>query len=425
MTLPIAASSARARRVALLCVAAAVALPGGAARADASKWKQYGANGDQSNDNRGETLLTPANVATLVPVWTGRPWQVPADLPAMQHGAFYGTSRKLGLSAFSQTRGTEKWSLPDAESTCTPALSPDARVMTYAFRYAGDFHGEGALVGVDADTGAQLWAQQISAIGEGCTSVIGNMVVVATSKGWTQSYDVADGSTAHGTSLVKFTFPIDLHVAGQGRWYYVVGTTVRRVYQVDGRTKSEKSPDGWNAPLGTLTDGTAATPRIAGTALVVSDSAGGVYALELATGAPRWSVALPTAEGTVAGVTATSDAIAYAAARPAGADADAIEALGVDAGGAVLWTAPLAAAQLVQSNLAIADGMVFAGIGPATCTTLAVFDAATGTPVASLPTGMPDAGDAGRCDLAVANGRVVLHGKTATGPTMQVLGLPG
>ena len=408
------------RHAALLSLLAAAAWAG-PAQAGPSKWKQYGGNGDQSNYNRGEQVLTAGNVTTLVPVWTGREGVVPTDLPAMQHGAFYGTNRKFGLSAISQTRGLRKWSEPDARSTCTPALSPDGRVLTLAYRYKGQF-GQGALMAVDASTGAFLWSRPISAIVDGCTSVVGNMVVVATDKGWTQSYNVSDGGTGNGSSLLKFTFPIDLHVAGQGRWYYVVATTGRRVYQVNGREKSGKSPRGWNTSLGTLTSGTASTGRIAGTALVVSDSAGGVYALELATGAPRWSVALPTAAGTTPGVTATTDTSAYAVARPAGASADAIDALALDTG-SVSWTSPLPDSLLVHSNLVVANGMVFAGTGATTCTTLSVLDAATGAPIATLPSGMPPAGDE-RCDLAVANGRVVLHGTQGTLPSMQVLGLP-
>jgi outer membrane protein assembly factor BamB len=408
---------------AALCIAAfsTLAAP---AFAGPSDWRQFGANGDQSNYNRNERKLTPANVSTLVSVWTAPRWLVPADLPAIDRGLFYGTNHKLGLAAFSEERGHEKWSQPDARSSCTPALSPDGQVMTYAFRYKGKFHGEGALVGVDANTGAQLWARQISAIGTGCTSIFGNMVVVITNKGWTQSYDYLDGGTENGSSLTQFTIPIDLHAAGQGRWYYVVATEGRRVYQIDGREKSGNSPRGWNVGLGTLTNGTASTSRIAGTALLVSDSAGGVYALELATGTARWSVALPTAAGTSPGVTATTETTAYAVARPAGADADTIDALDVGTG-AIAWTSPLQGAPLVQSNLVIANDMIFAGAGANTCTTLAVIDAATGTPIANLPTGMPDSGSPVRCDLAVANGRVVLHATSASGPSMRVLGLPG
>jgi hypothetical protein len=392
----------------------------GPAWAAPSKWKQFGGHGDQSNDNRDETQITAANVSTLVPIWTGSARVVPEDLPAVQHGAFYGTNRKLGLSAFSATRGSKKWSDPDLQSTCTPALSSDGRVLTYAYPYPGQAYGEGAVVGVNAHTGVQMWAQRISKIDVGCTSIIGRMVVVATNKGWTQSYNWSDGGTENGYSLEEFTFPIDVHVAGQGRWYYVVATTGRRVYQIDGRWRKQGSPRGWYTSLGTLTDGIASTGRIAGSALLVSDSAGGVYALELETGAPRWSVALPTAEGTTPGVTATTDTTAYAVARPEGASGDAIEALSVDVG-SVSWTSPLADSMRVHSNLVIANGMVFAGTGSTTCTTLTVLDAGTGAPLASLPTAMPETGT-GHCDLAVANGRVVLHGKDAGAPTMQVFG---
>jgi outer membrane protein assembly factor BamB len=426
-TLPFFPASARAPRT--LVAAAAFALAAGPACA-ASSWLQYGRDGRQANDNPQETTLTPANVGALAAVWGGRQARVPLDLPAARAGRIFGMTG-AGLAAESATTGAARWRDADGVSTSTPALARDGRTILVAYPDMDTLWG--IVAAVDPATGATRWSRGLdyfyhSPNWRGFVTVDGNVGVVATQTGggggggWTFAFDVDTGGNDRGGSVIEYTNRIDPHVAVQGHWYYVVQTDTRYVNQLNAHERNKRSKRGWSAQLGSRTDGTAFGPRIAGTALLVSDSAGGVYALELATGAARWTTVLPTAAGTTPGVTAATDTRAFGVSHPVAAAADAINAIDV-ANGAVLWTAPLPGSARVHSNLAVANGMVFAGVGDAgSCTALAVLDAATGAVLASLPSGMPgDSGDA--CDLAVADGQVILHGRNAAGPTMQVLGL--
>jgi outer membrane protein assembly factor BamB len=412
--------------VSRLAAAAALSLAAGSALASGgSVWLQYGHDARQSNENGTETTLTAANVASLVPVWSGPAAATPLALPAVHRGELLGATSGLGLAAVSDTGGAARWSVPATAGGYTPSITADGTIMTYAYPSATGY--EGFLTGVSTATGKTLWTVPLYTFDgtpgwTASTAIDGETVSVVTSNGFSFSYDVRDGGSENGASDMQWNRPLDPHAAMFGHWYFVVASTQRAVYQVHAHETVKRDREGWDALLGTATHGVASTPRIAGNVLVVSDSEGGVYAFQLKTGAPRWSVVLPTAPGTVPGVTATSDKTVYAVSHPAGAAADSIDAL-VTATGAQRWTSPLDGAARVRSNLALANGMVFAAAGATTCSTLVVLDAASGAPLVSLPTGI--AADSGaRCDLAVADGKVILHGQGAAGATLQVLGLP-
>ena len=410
-----------------LPVAAALALAAGASFASGgSVWMQYGHDAYQSNSNGTEKTLTAANVGALVPVWAGDAGEVPLELPAVHHGELLGATAGLGMAAVPDVGGTAKWSVPVVAGSSTPSITEDGTIMT--FTYPNEVGYEGFLTAVSTATGATLWTVPLNSYNgtpgwSASTTISGDTVSVVTNTNFTYAYDVRNGSWDNGGSEIQFSLDtLDPHLAMYGHWYFVVASQHRWVQQIYAHETVKRNREGWIAQLGTETDGIASTPRIAGNVLVVSDSQGGVYAFDLQTGAKRWTVVLPTVKGTVPGVTATSDKTVYAVSREAGAAADSIAAL-TAASGTQRWTSALAGTALVRSNLALANGMVFAGTGEKTCSTLTVLDAATGATIASLPSHMPT-GSGARCELAVADGKVILHGQGAAGATLQVLGLP-
>jgi outer membrane protein assembly factor BamB len=410
--------------------AAAFVLVAGSAGA-ASPWQQYGRDATLANANPGERTLKPFNVGTLVPDWSGSQDAVPRESPAARGGRIVGTTT-TGFAAESSTNGKAKWLDKGTVNSTTPAMTIDGTMVFISYPDMSTHFG--VLTGLDLTNGKVIWTRNLDFFDQatgwrGFISVEGPVVVASSQTGdgsgggWTMSFDVADGGNSKGNSVVHFTTRIDPHVAVAGHWYFVVESDARTVVQQNAHAKAGKDGQGWSTQLGAQTNGTAFSPRIIGTTLLVSDSAGGVYALDIFTGTPLWTTVLPTAAGTTPGVTAAAGTSAFGASRPTASAADAINALDV-ATGAVLWTTPLAGANLVHSNLAVANGMVFAGVGDTgSCTTLAVFNAKTGKALATLPTNMPaDSGD--QCDLLVATGQVILHGQNASGPTMQALGLP-
>jgi outer membrane protein assembly factor BamB len=396
--------------------AAFCAVPPEAFAASPSPWLQYGHDARLSNVNEKETTLTPSNVALLVPVSGGSGQSMPLQMPAFGHHHMFGASEELGVASVSTRTGQVAWSNSASTATCAPSLTADGTIMTFA-----DVHG--MLTAVDTSTGAMLWSRPVY-WHPACTTIRGDIVVAVTSNSFTFSFDVRDGGTEYGSSEIQWTTPVELHAAVDGHWYYVVLSDERAIVQIYARERRHQhGPSGWGTLLGNETKGRASSPHIAGDAILVSDSEGGVYAFELDTGAPRWTVVLPTAPGTTPGVTATTATTAYAVSHPAGSEGDVVSALDV-ASGATAWSSMLPGSAHVHSNLARANGMIFAGTGQdGSCTTLTVLDAASGALIAQVATGMP-ANGANQCDLAIADGQVALHGEVGSRPVMQLLGLP-
>jgi outer membrane protein assembly factor BamB len=395
------------------------------AHAGEPPWPQVGHDGRQSNVNDGEDKLTPANVASLRVMHAKDGAAAPGHLPAIGRNHAFESDARHGLASISTKTGKLRWLDDERTTLCSPVLSDDGAILAFTNLSLHNPAGRGALTAVDTATGAVLWEQVLKddagAKWSGCPSIGGNFIVVVEDLGHLdfskiRTYDIRDGSPQPHGGLDSCCW-IHPRTDVQGDWFYFV------LHDLLEKRGIRDSSGEWVATLGLQTKGRPGAPRLGGDMVLVSDSEGGVYAFDAASGASRWTLVLPTAPGTTPGVSALTDATAFAVSHPPGSQADAIQALRVRDGKG-LWSAPLAGTALVHSNLVLANGMIFAGTGAdGSCTTLTVMDAGTGASIAQVATGMP-AGGADPCDLAVANGQVILHRQGADGPALRLLALP-
>jgi outer membrane protein assembly factor BamB len=150
--------------------------------------------------------------------------------------------------------------------------------------------GDGAIARVDAATGRQLWRIKApTALSAGVGSD-GDIVVVGGVKGVVMAFDMEGKKlwTAQGSSEV-----LSSPVVGQG--VVVVRTIDNRIVGLDARTGAKK----WTVqrPSPPLTLRNAPGMVVAGNDVIVAQPGGKLVSLILATGAPRWEIAVGEARG--------------------------------------------------------------------------------------------------------------------------------
>jgi outer membrane protein assembly factor BamB len=150
--------------------------------------------------------------------------------------------------------------------------------------------GDGAIARVDAASGRQVW--RINAKGPLTAGVgsDGSIVVVGGAKGVVMAYDM-DGKqlwTAQASSEV-----LSAPAVGQGM--VVVRSVDNRIVGLDARTGEKK----WTVqrPSPPLTLRNAPGMVVAGKDVIVAQPGGKLLSLILATGAPRWEIAVGEARG--------------------------------------------------------------------------------------------------------------------------------
>ncbi len=150
--------------------------------------------------------------------------------------------------------------------------------------------GDGAIARIDAASGRQLWRIKAASPLSAGVGSDGTMLVVGGVKGMIMTYDM-DGKplwTAQASSEV-----LSSPVVGQG--VVVVRSIDNRIVGFDARTGAKKWTVQRVAPPLTLRN--APGMVIAGKDVIVAQPGGKLLALVLATGAPRWEVAVGEARG--------------------------------------------------------------------------------------------------------------------------------
>lgn len=150
--------------------------------------------------------------------------------------------------------------------------------------------GDGDIARVDAASGRQIWRIKASAPLSAGVGTDGTMLAVGAIKGAVMTFDM-DGKplwTAQASSEV-----LSSPVVGQG--FVVVRTVDNRIVGFDARTGAKK----WTVqrPSPPLTLRNAPGMVIVGKDIIVAQPGGKLVALILATGAPRWEVAVGEARG--------------------------------------------------------------------------------------------------------------------------------
>jgi outer membrane protein assembly factor BamB len=165
--------------------------------------------------------------------------------------------------------------------TFSPALVGDSVLV------AG---GDGAIARIDAASGRQVWRVKAATLLTAGVGSDGTMLVVGGAKGSVQTFDM-DGKpmwTAQASSEV-----LSSPVVGQGM--VVVRSVDNRIVGFDAKTGEKK----WTVqrPSPPLTLRNAPGMVIAGKDVIVAQPGGKLLSLVLATGAPRWEVAVGESRG--------------------------------------------------------------------------------------------------------------------------------
>jgi outer membrane protein assembly factor BamB len=163
----------------------------------------------------------------------------------------------------------------------SPALAGDSVLV------AG---GDGAIARLDAASGRQLWRIKTAAPLSAGIGTDGTMLVVGGLKGAVMTFDM-DGKpmwTAQASSEV-----LSSPVVGQG--VVVVRTVDNRIVGFDAKTGAKK----WTVqrPSPPLTLRNAPGMVIAGNDVIVAQPGGKLVSLVLATGSPRWEIAVGESRG--------------------------------------------------------------------------------------------------------------------------------
>jgi outer membrane protein assembly factor BamB len=150
--------------------------------------------------------------------------------------------------------------------------------------------GEGAIARVDAATGRTLWRIKAPTALSAGVGTDGNILAVGGVKGTVMAFDM-DGKklwTAQGSSEV-----LSSPAVGQGM--VVVRTVDNRIVGLDAKTGEKK----WTVqrPSPPLTLRNAPGMVIAGKDVIVAQPGGKLVSLIIATGAPRWEIAVGESRG--------------------------------------------------------------------------------------------------------------------------------
>ena len=252
--------------------------------------------------------------------------------PAVAGGIVYVTSKSGFLYAVDAGTGEQRWrvQLGDYVVRSSPA------VVDGVVYVGGGFH----LIAVDAATGQERWRFPMRYAGQASPTVVGGTIYVASQEGFLYAVDARSGAERWHIQTEGLIFSSPAYSDGA----VVVGTDAGVLYAVStdgGRIRWRRNLDGPIFASPAIHDGTIyvtigagftyalraedgqefwreavggdEAPAITETLLIVSAKDGGVYGLDIATGATRWL--FPTGEVATASPSVTGDLVFVGAGR--------------------------------------------------------------------------------------------------------------
>ena len=193
------------RRIIQCCAAVAISAAFASMPGLAYDWLQFGGNAQHSGNNTSETIITPANVSTLVSKFEATLPSVADGAPVFLEGVttaggvknlLFVTTKDGWIVALDAQTGTSVWSHQNGPGTCkinngsnvcyttsSPAIDPN-RLYVYSYGLEGNVHKYQVGDGTEIVTGG--WPQ--SATLKGYDEKGSSALSIATSAGATYLY---------------------------------------------------------------------------------------------------------------------------------------------------------------------------------------------------------------------------------------------
>lgn len=282
---------------AVMAGSGAVAAPGG------TNWVSAG--GDRSNTRFAatETKISPATVGNLSKTWEFTTGGDVSATPAVDGNRVYFPDWAGNLYAVDRNSGRQVWArtiasytgIPRDKARATPAISDGVLVIGTQ----GPFGGGGAVLGIDKDTGSLLWRTQVeshyAAIITQSATIYGGRVFVGVAsqeealaasgsypccsfRGSMTALDLRTGALLWKTYTAPEGFP------GNAVWGSSPAVDPKRGTVYIGTGNNYSAPD---AVLACVSNAT--TPEGRSACLPPDDLVDSVVALDMVTGAVRWS----------------------------------------------------------------------------------------------------------------------------------------
>ncbi|HSI57702.1 MAG TPA: PQQ-binding-like beta-propeller repeat protein [Ideonella sp.] len=266
------------------------------ALAAAGQWTQEGRDAGATSSNPGETVLQAGNLTQLRPLWSGNldVWNQATDIAAANGHAFIGrrvddpvTTVRMQLLSLDLGSGTLEWQADVPDFFWTPVVTRELVIV------AGNGLGEtGSRVRVaayDRSSGAKRWEYRTPAgshvDGFRAPHLQGGVLYLVSGNGHLHALDAATGA-------LRWT-----RWTGSTQAHHGLAVAGSRLFVSDYHgTSAYDTGDGhplWRYDLQIFFQTQTQRPLVVEGSVLLFDYAGGLRAINAATGALRWYTATP------------------------------------------------------------------------------------------------------------------------------------
>jgi outer membrane protein assembly factor BamB len=263
----------------------------------ASGWAQWGGNPAQNSDDPGERSLTTANVGQLSLAWaTPLPdsYQDQIADVAVTGGVAYSAAGDV-VTALDADTGAQLWQVTLPGETSGPPSVSDGRVlMNYndVVRRRHRLVYKGFITGLNSATGARVWSRQIGDLLLGPILVAGDLGYATANGTQIEAFHVSTGQevwTSPSLTGCAGAQPLDPPLALSDGYLavafgqYLYGLNAASGAEIWADTLTSVCAGGGGPP------GSTYAPVISQGTIYVGAYDGGLWAINLATGAVEWN----------------------------------------------------------------------------------------------------------------------------------------